>query len=107
MVKKHLLFQDNNSYLKSAGIFDDWPIGRGAYISKNKEFIIWINQEDHIKIISLVKGVDLNRIYRIFTIGLNLLANNLKFADCPQLGYINSSPTNVGTAMRASLHINL
>lgn len=107
LVEKHLLFKADDKYLKSAGIFDDWPIGRGAYISDDKKFMIWINEEDHIRIIYLEKGANFDKIYSKFTNVLNILEENLKFAYDDKLGYLNSCPTNIGTAMRASVHIKL
>jgi len=38
---------------------------------------------------------------------LNLLEKSLTFAFDDKLGYLNSCPTNIGTAMRASVHIKL
>ncbi|NRA74217.1 MAG: arginine kinase [Rickettsiales bacterium] len=107
MVKEHLLFKAGDKYLKSAGILDDWPIGRGTYVSGNKKFMIWINEEDHMRIIYLDKTANLGEIYNKFTQALNLLEKYLDFAYDNKLGYLNSGPTNIGTALRASVHIKL
>jgi protein-arginine kinase len=53
MVKNHLLFKCEDKYLETAGIQGDWPTGRGAYISNDKNFMVWINEEDHMRIIYL------------------------------------------------------
>lgn len=45
--------------------------------------MVWINEEDHMRIIYLAKGADFNRIYSGFTKGLNSLTNNLRFAEDP------------------------
>ena len=107
MVEDHLLFKAKDKYIESAGIFDDWPAGRGAYISNDKKFMIWINEEDHLRIIYLDKSANLGQIYSKFTQALNILEENLKFAQDDKLGYLNSCPSNIGTAMRASVHIKL
>lgn len=67
--------------------------------------MVWINEEDHMRIIYLAEGADFNKINERFTKALNSLASNLKFAEDPKLGYLTSCPTNVGTAMRASVHV--
>ena len=41
---------------------DDWPSGRGTYISRTKNFMVWINGEDHLKIIYLTEGADFIKI---------------------------------------------
>ena len=43
MFEQHVIFKGESNYLKTAGIYDDWPVGRGAYISNNKNFMVWIN----------------------------------------------------------------
>ena len=48
-----MLFDEPDRFLRDAGGARDWPEGRGVYISENKRFIVWVNEEDHLKIISL------------------------------------------------------
>ena len=50
----------------------DWPEGRGIFHNAAKTFLLWVNEEDQMRIISMEKG-----------------------------GYIHSCPTNLGTGMRA------
>ncbi|NRA73498.1 MAG: arginine kinase [Rickettsiales bacterium] len=109
MVNEHLIFKPMNKdkYLQSAGIADNWPVGRGAYISKDKKFIVWINEEDHLRIIYLEKTADLEKIHSKFVHALNILEKDLKFAHDDKLGYLNSDSTNIGTGMRVSVHIKL
>jgi hypothetical protein len=42
------------------GIASDWPHGRGCYISKDKQFIVWVGEEDHLRIMCMKKGTMLN-----------------------------------------------
>ncbi|MGA8163997.1 MAG: phosphagen kinase [Waddliaceae bacterium] len=107
LVEDHLLFKGNDKYLKSSGIFDDWPEGRGAHISNDKKFMIWINEEDQLRIVYLENSANFEKIYNAFTDALNRLEENLTFAHDDKLGYLNSCPTNIGTAMRASVHLKL
>jgi len=43
LVDDHIMFKDmaNDPYLRSAGISNDWPYGRGCYMSQDGQFIIW------------------------------------------------------------------
>jgi len=37
----------------SSGYHQDWPHGRGIFVAKDKKFLLWINEGDHIRIISM------------------------------------------------------
>ena len=49
----HILFEEPDRFLSAAGGNRDWPEGRGVYISDDRKFIVWVNEEDHMKIISM------------------------------------------------------
>ena len=49
---------------KGGGGCQHWPTGRGIYISNDEKFLVWINEEDHLRIISMDKGGDLFAIYK-------------------------------------------
>jgi len=34
----------------------DWPDARGIFHNVKKNFLVWINEEDHTRIISMDKG---------------------------------------------------
>ena len=59
------MFKDmsNDVYLLSAGIAKDWPYGRGCYVSEDKEFIIWVGEEDHLRIMCMKKGNVLTDVF--------------------------------------------
>ena len=40
-----------NEFLKSAGIYRDWPDGRTIYFNSSNVFNAFINEEDHLKVI--------------------------------------------------------
>lgn len=107
MLKDHLVFESQDKYLKSAGILDYWPNGRGVYLSQDKEFMVWINEEDHMRIILLTKGSNLEQTYNKFNVILQHLTKQLDFAHDSEFGYLSSCPTNIGTGMRASVHVKL
>ena len=41
---------EKNPLLKSSGIFKDWPEDRLIYLNLEEELILFINEEDHLKI---------------------------------------------------------
>lgn len=101
------LFPKGDRFQDAAGINADFPKCRGVYLSLDKQFMIWVNEEDHLRIISLENTSDLSRVYNRICTGLAHLNQHLDFAWDRRYGYLTSCPTNLGTAMRAGVHIQL
>ena len=109
LVDEHIMFKDMaaDTYLASAGIASDWPHGRGCYVSDDREFIIWVGEEDHLRIMCMQKGAVLNEVFERLHNALEAVneIEGLEFAHSEQYGMVTSCPTNLGTGMRASVHI--
>ena len=58
LVDDHFLFVSGDRNLTVAGMERDWPEGRGIFHNAAKTFLIWINEEDQLRIISMQKGGD-------------------------------------------------
>jgi creatine kinase len=109
-VKAHQMFKDMSAdpYLNVAGISGDWPHGRGMYVSRDEDFLVWVGEEDHLRIMAMQRGGNLNVLFERLRSGLEMLTNLLPpFATSPTYGSVTSCPTNLGAGMRASLHIKL
>ena len=100
---------DADTYLKSAGISGDWPCGRGCYQSADGGFIIWFGEEDQLRIMCMGKGFVLNSIFDRLEQALKLVEgiDGIEFATSDKYGYVTSCPSNLGTGMRASVHLAL
>ena len=107
LIKDHFLFKAGDRFLQTAGLNRDWPSGRGIYHNKNKTFLVWINEEDELRIISMQSGGDMQEVFTRLITAIKELEKKMSFSYCEHLGYITSCPTNLGTAMRASVHIKL
>ncbi|MFK5882047.1 MAG: phosphagen kinase [Sulfurospirillum sp.] len=107
LVRDHFLFKAGDRFLESAGLNRDWPGGRGIYHNNEKTFLVWINEEDELRIISMQKGGNIKEVFSRLAGAIGELEKRMKFAFNEHLGYITSCPTNLGTAMRASVHIIL
>jgi len=107
LIEDHFLFKAGDRFLESAGLNRDWPSGRGIFHNNEKTFLVWINEEDHLRIISMEKGGDIKRVFTRLVKAINSIEKNLPFSYDKHLGYITSCPTNLGTALRASVHIKL
>ena len=53
------------------------------------------------------KGGDIKEVFQRLTTAIGKLEEKMNFSFSEHLGYITSCPTNLGTAMRASVHIKL
>ncbi len=105
--KKHLLFSGNDRFQREAGIERDWPESRGIFLSDDEKSIVWVNEEDHLRIISMEKGEKIAETFNRLCIFLTALEKNIVFSFDPHLGYLTSCPTNLGTGIRAGVHIRL
>eukprot|EP00986_Skeletonema_menzelii_P005972 scaffold2258_cov144-Skeletonema_menzelii.AAC.1 len=118
LIERHILFDNPNEWTIASGLGRDWPDGRAIYANvsniqtQTPDFMIWINEEDHLRIMTLKKGGDIQGAFTSLMNGVRELERELQirgwnFAKDPRLGYLVSCPTNVGTTMRASVHVRL
>merc|ERR1719341_1290741 len=113
LVDDHFLFVSGDRNLTVAGMERDWPEGRGIFHNDAKTFLIWINEEDQLRIISMQKGGDVKGVFERLARGIKAVQESVKkesgkdFCLDKKYGYIHSCPTNLGTGMRASVHVDL
>jgi creatine kinase/arginine kinase len=107
LIEDHFLFKAGDRFLEDAGLNRNWPKGRGIYHNKDKTFLVWVNEEDQLRIISMQSGGDIKEVFSRLVTAIKELEKKMKFSYNDHLGYITSCPTNLGTAMRASVHIKL
>jgi creatine kinase len=107
------LFQEPDSpLLLSSGMGRHWPDGRGVFHNKEQNFFVWVNEEDHMRIISMEKGDNIKKIFVRFATACNEVQNSLKkegydFMHSDHLGWILTCPSNLGTGLRAGAMINI
>ena len=71
----HFLFDKPVSpLLLASGMARDWPDGRGIWHNDAKTFLVWINEEDHTRLISMQKGGNIAQVFQRFCQGLNLVS---------------------------------
>merc|ERR1711931_395480 len=113
LVDDHFLFMSGDPNLKVAGMERDWPEGRGIFHNQDKTFLTWVNEEDQLRIISMQKGGDVRGVFERLARGIKAVQESVKaesgkdFQLSEKFGYIHSCPTNLGTGMRASVHVDL
>jgi len=107
LIDDHFLFKEGDRFLEACNLNRDWPAGRGIFHNNDKTFLVWINEEDQLRIISMQKGADILAVFKRLSVASTEIEKVAKFAHDDHLGYITSCPTNLGTALRASVHIKL
>merc|ERR1712012_1420073 len=113
LVDDHFLFVSGDRNLIAAGMERDWPEGRGIFHNKDKTFLTWVNEEDQLRIISMQSGGDVRAVFDRLARGIKAVGDSVRaesgreFMLDPKYGYIHSCPTNLGTGMRASVHVDL
>uniref|UniRef100_A0A8C9YKS7 creatine kinase n=1 Tax=Sander lucioperca TaxID=283035 RepID=A0A8C9YKS7_SANLU len=119
LINDHFLFDKPVSpLLTCAGMARDWPDGRGIWHNDNKTFLVWVNEEDHLRVISMqlggqhegglqtllrwpAEGKTQKHIEEIFK------KHNHGFMWNEHLGYILTCPSNLGTGLRGGVHVKL
>ena len=111
LVDAHIMFKSmvDDSFLYTAGISRDWPAGRGVYVSADRKIIVWVGEEDHLRIMSMKKGFLLDEVFTPLKTIVDLIEKYIPggVAKSDKYGVVTSCPTNIGTGMRASVHIKL
>merc|ERR1711902_186009 len=85
-----------------AGMERDWPEGRGIFHNKDKTFLIWVNEEDQLRIISMQMGGDVRGVFERLAKGIKAVQDSVKkesgkdFCLDERFGYIHSCPTKHG-----------
>lgn len=76
-------------------------------LSPDKKVSIMLNEEDHIRIQTLDKGMSLKECWDLSNKIDDIIEESVDYAFDRELGYVTSCPTNIGTGMRASVMIHL
>jgi len=113
LTKDHFLFQEpDEPMLLSWRMERDWPHARGIYHNADKNALVWVNEEDHLRIISMEKGKDVRAVFDRFGTMVNAVeaackgvGRGLEISDT--YGNILSCPSNCGTGLRASMMIKI
>lgn len=113
LIDDHFLFDKPVSpLLTCAFMARDWPDARGIWHNNEKTFLIWVNEEDHTRVISMEKGGNMKRVFERFCRGLKQVEHLIQergweFMWNERLGYVLTCPSNLGTGLRAGVHVRL
>lgn len=83
------------------------PTGTRLLVKDDESRSVMINEEDHLRIQTMLPGFQLGAVWAQIDELDNKLAARLDYAFDDRLGFLTCCPTNVGTGMRASVMLHL
>jgi len=115
------LFQEPDStLLLASGMARHWPDGRGIFHNDAKNLFVWLNEEDHLRIVSMqgsrakptfegkqIKEVTARFIRACDEVQKVLKSEGYDFMHNDHLGFVLTCPSNLGTGLRAGTMVNL
>lgn len=97
LVEKHLM---------SPALEEKLPY-RSLVVSDDASIVIMVNEEDHLRIQSMVSGLRLQEAYEHAQKIDKVIEAKFPYAFDERFGYLTACPTNVGTGLRASVMLHL
>ncbi|KAF6030020.1 CKM [Bugula neritina] len=114
LIDDHFLFEKpTDTFMTDTGMARDWPDARGIYHNDDKNFLVWINEEDHSRIISMQKGGNIKQVFERFCAGINQVEKLMaeqggnEFMFNEHIGYVLTCPSNLGTGLRGGVHVKI
>jgi len=101
--ERHLVSRD------LAPVGKDRPVlpGRAVAFTQAETLSIMVNEEDHLRLQTMVSGFDLQTAWERARQVDRMLEERIRFAYNERYGYLTCCPTNVGTGLRASVMLHL
>lgn len=97
LVERHLISREHAA--KSAG--------SGLVLSKDENLSFMINEEDHLRMQSLLPGLQLRQAWAAIDRADSFLEKKLDYSFNSDWGYLTACPTNLGTGIRVSAMLHL
>lgn len=97
MVERHIVSPNFAKHRKNSSLI----------LSHDESVSIMLCEEDHIRLQVMSAGLNLEGAHQIANTIDDMLDSRLNYAFDEKLGYLTSCPTNLGTAMKASVMLHL
>ena len=79
LIADHFLFKEGDRFLEACNLNKNWPSGRGIFHNKEKTFLVWVNEEDQLRIISMQQGASLFQVFKRLIAGTGAIESAVKF----------------------------
>lgn len=110
LTKQRLMFKTPPTPSKGvvSDLSEDWPTGRCCFVSKDASILVWVGQEDHIRIIVQARTTDYMSPYlRLQQLHQMIETKCARFEKSPKFGHLTACPSKLGTAMSSQTCIDL
>lgn len=87
--------------------FISYAEGRTFITTKDEILSLMICEEDHLKLQAMLPGLELDTAYKMVDTLDNIIGEEIPYAFDENLGFLTECPTDIGTAMRASVILQL
>jgi len=82
-------------------------LGTAVQLSSRDPVSVMVNEEDHLRVQSLLSGLRIEEAWRLVDRVDEDLGRELPYAYHNEFGFLTSCPTNVGSGLRASVFMHL
>ncbi|TMS33905.1 hypothetical protein L596_001593 [Steinernema carpocapsae] len=111
LIEDHFLFKEgdrlDSGFCKPRTRAASGPRAAESSTTPEKTFLVWVNEEDHLRIISMQKGGNVGQVLERLIKGVKAIQAQVPFSRDERLGWLTFCPSNLGTTVRASVHIRL
>lgn len=97
LVERHLISREHA----------DGKGDRSVVFGSNEIIAVMINEEDHLRMQAVRSGLQLEDTLELIDSVDDAIGEYVDYAFSPRLGYLTACPSNVGTAIRASVMLHL
>jgi len=118
--KGNLFQEPDSTLLLASGMGRHWPDGRGIFHNDAANLFVWLNEEDHLRIVSMQgdrtkctpEGKDMRSVVARFITACDLVQKSVKtkgkdFMHNDHLGFVLTCPSNLGTGLRAGALVKI
>ncbi|MCE5315279.1 MAG: ATP--guanido phosphotransferase [Armatimonadota bacterium] len=81
--------------------------GRAVILEPSANISIMINEEDHLRLQTVMSGLVCEQAWELVDWADDILAQNLNYGFSERYGFLTASPSNVGTGLRVSAMMHL
>lgn len=87
-----------------------WPYGRGVFITHNHNLAVWINVQDHVRIMTCTthnNPAEIGKAYSILALTMIHFGEKLKYKWDEKLGHLSARPSFLGNSLRINMTLNV
>lgn len=96
-----------DNWLVEARVCRYWPQGRAVFVSDDRTLLVWVNADDHVRVISMQPDGKFEAAYQRLAKAMQVLAENATFAYDTRLGFLTLSPLDLGSTLSATVRMRL